>query len=89
MARDCRGRECCIAEVNLLQRYSISIETPIGDDDSHLSDFIEDNNTLAPADTVLHVSMRGVVEDILDSLTPHEATVLRMRFGIEMSTDHM
>src|SRR3978361_1342533 len=65
------------------------MQTPIGADHaSHLGDFIEDNNTLAPADAALHASMRGVVKDILDSLTPREAKVLRMRFGIEMSTDH-
>ena len=65
------------------------METPIGDDeDSHLGDFIEDGNTLAPAEAALHDSMRDVVKDVLDSLTPREAKVLRMRFGVEMSTDH-
>ncbi len=64
------------------------METPIGDDDdSHLGDFIEDTTTLAPAEAALHGSMRDVVKDVLDSLTPREAKVLRMRFGIEMSTD--
>jgi RNA polymerase primary sigma factor len=66
----------------------ISMETLIGDADSHLGDFIEDNNTLAPADAALHASMRGVVKDVLDCLTPRAAKVLRVRFGIEMSTDH-
>jgi RNA polymerase primary sigma factor len=65
------------------------METPIGDDDdSHLGDFIEDTNTLAPAEAALHGSMRDVVKDVLDSLTPREAKVLRMRFGIDMNTDH-
>lgn len=78
-----------IRKIMKIAKEPISMETPIGDDDdSHLGDFIEDNNTLAPADIALHVSMRGVVKDILDSLTPREAKVLRMRFGIEMSTDH-
>jgi len=78
-----------IRKIMKIAKEPISMETPIGDDDdSHLGDFIEDNNTLAPADAALHASMRGVVKDVLDSLTPREAKVLRMRFGIEMSTDH-
>lgn len=78
-----------IRKIMKIAKEPISMETPIGDDDdSHLGDFIEDNNTLAPADAALHVSMRNVVKDVLDSLTPREAKVLRMRFGVEMSTDH-
>jgi len=78
-----------IRKIMKIAKEPISMETPIGDDDdSHLGDFIEDLNTLAPADAALHGSMRGVVKDVLDSLTPREAKVLRMRFGIEMSTDH-
>jgi RNA polymerase primary sigma factor len=78
-----------IRKIMKIAKEPISMETPIGDDDdSHLGDFIEDMNTLAPADAALHASMRGVVKDVLDSLTPREAKVLRMRFGIEMSTDH-
>jgi RNA polymerase primary sigma factor len=78
-----------IRKIMKIAKEPISMETPIGDDDdSHLGDFIEDNNTLAPADAALHASMRNVVKDVLDSLTPREAKVLRMRFGIEMSTDH-
>ena len=78
-----------VRKIMKIAKEPISMETPIGDDDdSHLGDFIEDNNTLAPADAALHASMRGVVKDVLDSLTPREAKVLRMRFGIEMSTDH-
>ena len=64
------------------------METPIGDDDdSHLGDFIEDTNNTAPIDAAMQAGLRDVVKDILDSLTPREAKVLRMRFGIEMSTD--
>jgi len=71
-----------IRKIMKIAKEPISMETPIGDDDdSHLGDFIEDNNTLAPADAALHASMRGVVKDVLDSLTPREAKVLRM-------TDH-
>ncbi|MGV8894115.1 MAG: RNA polymerase sigma factor RpoD [Burkholderiaceae bacterium] len=78
-----------IRKIMKIAKEPISMETPIGDDDdSHLGDFIEDGNTLAPADAALHASMRNVVKDVLDSLTPREAKVLRMRFGVEMSTDH-
>ncbi len=78
-----------IRKILKIAKEPISMETPIGDDDdSHLGDFIEDTATLAPADAALHGSMRDVVKEVLDSLTPREAKVLRMRFGIEMSTDH-
>jgi len=78
-----------IRKIMKIAKEPISMETPIGDDeDSHLGDFIEDGNTLAPAEAALHESMRDVVKDVLDSLTPREAKVLRMRFGVEMSTDH-
>jgi RNA polymerase primary sigma factor len=78
-----------IRKIMKIAKEPISMETPIGDDDdSHLGDFIEDSNTVAPSDAALHASMRDVVKDVLDSLTPREAKVLRMRFGIEMSTDH-
>ncbi len=77
-----------IRKILKIAKEPISMETPIGDDDdSHLGDFIEDLATLAPADAALHGSMRDVVKEVLDSLTPREAKVLRMRFGIEMSTD--
>ncbi|MBU3620335.1 RNA polymerase sigma factor RpoD [Polynucleobacter sp. CS-Odin-A6] len=78
-----------IRKIMKIAKEPISMETPIGDDaDSNLGDFIEDSNTLAPAEAALHDSMRDVVKDVLDSLTPREAKVLRMRFGVEMSTDH-
>ncbi|MDE2287354.1 MAG: RNA polymerase sigma factor RpoD [Burkholderiales bacterium] len=78
-----------IRKIMKIAKEPISMETPIGDDDdSHLGDFIEDTGTVAPADAALHGSMRDVVKDVLDSLTPREAKVLRMRFGVEMSTDH-
>ena len=78
-----------IRKILKISKEPISMETPSGDDDdSHLGDFIEDTATLAPADAALHASMHNVVKEVLDSLTPREAKVLRMRFGIEMSTDH-
>src|SRR4030066_268032 len=72
-----------------LAKEPISMETPVGDDDdSHLGDFIEDANSLAPIEAAVYDSLRNVTKDILDSLTAREAKVLRMRFGIEMNTDH-
>jgi len=65
------------------------METPIGDDeDSHLGDFIEDANTTAPNDAAVYAGLREATNEILEGLTPREAKVLRMRFGIEMNTDH-
>jgi RNA polymerase primary sigma factor len=78
-----------IRKIMKIAKEPISMETPIGDDDdSHLGDFIEDSTHTAPIDAALQAGLRDVVKDILDSLTPREAKVLRMRFGIEMSTDH-
>jgi RNA polymerase primary sigma factor len=78
-----------IRKIMKIAKEPISMETPIGDDDdSHLGDFIEDTNSVAPVDAAMQAGLRDVVKDILDSLTPREAKVLRMRFGIEMSTDH-
>jgi RNA polymerase primary sigma factor len=78
-----------IRKILKISKEPISMETPIGDDDdSHLGDFIEDTATLLPMEAALHGSMREIVKEVLDSLTPREAKVLRMRFGIEMNTDH-
>ena len=78
-----------IRKILKIAKEPISMETPIGDDDdSHLGDFIEDTNTVAPMEAALQDSMRDVVKEVLDSLTPREAKVLRMRFGVEMATDH-
>ena len=78
-----------IRKIMKIAKEPISMETPIGDDDdSHLGDFIEDSANTAPIDAAMQAGLRDVVKDILDSLTPREAKVLRMRFGIEMSTDH-
>jgi RNA polymerase primary sigma factor len=78
-----------IRKILKISKEPISMETPIGDDDdSHLGDFIEDQSTLAPADAALFASLREITKEVLDSLTPREAKVLRMRFGIEMNTDH-
>jgi RNA polymerase primary sigma factor len=78
-----------IRKILKISKEPISMETPIGDDDdSHLGDFIEDQATLSPGDAALFASLREVTKEVLDSLTPREAKVLRMRFGIEMNTDH-
>jgi len=78
-----------IRKILKIAKEPISMETPIGDDDdSHLGDFIEDTSTVAPVDAAQYNSLSDVTKDVLDSLTPREAKVLRMRFGIEMSTDH-
>ena len=78
-----------IRKILKISKEPISMETPIGDDDdSHLGDFIEDQSTLAPNDAAMYSSLREVTKEVLDTLTPREAKVLRMRFGIEMNTDH-
>jgi len=78
-----------IRKIMKIAKEPISMETPIGDDDdSHLGDFIEDTANTAPVDAAMQAGLRDVVKDILDGLTPREAKVLRMRFGIEMASDH-
>jgi RNA polymerase primary sigma factor len=78
-----------IRKILKISKEPISMETPIGDDDdSHLGDFIEDTSQMAPVDAAVYASLRDVTKDVLDTLTPREAKVLRMRFGIEMNTDH-
>ena len=78
-----------IRKVLKIAKEPISMETPIGDDeDSHLGDFIEDNNILSPIESATGESLRESTKDILSTLTPREAKVLRMRFGIDMNTDH-
>ncbi len=78
-----------IRKILKISKEPISMETPIGDDeDSHLGDFIEDGQTLAPVDAAIYASLRDATSEVLESLTAREAKVLRMRFGIEMNTDH-
>jgi RNA polymerase primary sigma factor len=78
-----------IRKILKISKEPISMETPIGDDeDSHLGDFIEDSTTLAPVDAAVYASLRDATSEVLESLTPREAKVLRIRFGIEMNTDH-
>ena len=78
-----------IRKVLKIAKEPISMETPIGDDeDSHLGDFIEDNTLDLPIDSATSESLRNSVRDVLGGLTAREAKVLRMRFGIDMNTDH-
>ncbi|MED5533320.1 MAG: RNA polymerase sigma factor RpoD [Pseudomonadota bacterium] len=78
-----------ILKVLKIAKEPISMETPIGDDeDSHLGDFIEDKNILAPEDAALTSGLTGATESILNSLTERESKVIRMRFGIGLNTDH-
>ncbi|MBS0195014.1 MAG: RNA polymerase sigma factor RpoD [Proteobacteria bacterium] len=78
-----------IRKVLKIAKEPISMETPIGDDeDSHLGDFIEDTNQESPSDAATNIGLMETVRDVLAGLTPREAKVLRMRFGIDMNTDH-
>ena len=78
-----------IRKVLKIAKEPISMETPVGDDDdSHLGDFIEDINIDSPIDMATAEGLREATLEILETLTPREAKVLRMRFGIEMNTDH-
>ena len=78
-----------IRKVLKIAKEPISMETPIGDDeDSHLGDFIEDTNIQAPIDSATFEGLCRATREVLEGLTPREAKVLRMRFGIDMNTDH-
>jgi len=78
-----------IRKVLKIAKEPISMETPIGDDeDSHLGDFVEDANSIAPPDAATGSGLKFATSEILETLTPREAKVLRMRFGIGMNTDH-
>ena len=78
-----------IRKVLKIAKEPISMETPIGDDeDSHLGDFVEDANTLAPPEAATGEGLKHATGEILETLTQREAKVLRMRFGIGMNTDH-
>jgi RNA polymerase primary sigma factor len=78
-----------IRKILKIAKEPISMETPIGDDeDSHLGDFIEDGSTMSPIDAATNFGLSESVQKVLASLTPREAKVLRMRFGINMNTDH-
>ncbi|MAY17902.1 MULTISPECIES: RNA polymerase sigma factor RpoD [unclassified Methylophaga] len=78
-----------VRKVLKISKEPISMETPIGDDeDSHLGDFVEDINVMSPADSAIIEGLREATQGVLNGLTEREAKVLRMRFGIDMNTDH-
>lgn len=78
-----------IRKVLKIAKEPISMETPVGDDeDSHLGDFIEDTGMVSPLEAATSVGLSEATREVLESLTPREAKVLRMRFGIDMNTDH-
>ncbi|MGY1458485.1 MULTISPECIES: RNA polymerase sigma factor RpoD [unclassified Luteimonas] len=89
LAKEMDMPEDKIRKVMKIAKEPISMETPIGDDeDSHLGDFIEDTNVESPVDATTNTNLSETVHDVLAGLTPREAKVLRMRFGIDMNTDH-
>jgi RNA polymerase primary sigma factor len=78
-----------VRKVLKIAKEPISMETPVGDDeDSHLGDFIEDTSITQPVDSATSTSLSDATRDVLGGLTAREAKVLRMRFGIDMNTDH-
>jgi RNA polymerase primary sigma factor len=78
-----------VRKVLKISKEPISMETPIGDDeDSHLGDFVEDVNVISPSDSAIIEGLREATQGVLNGLTEREAKVLRMRFGIDMNTDH-
>ena len=89
LAKEMEMPEDKIRKVMKIAKEPISMETPIGDDeDSHLGDFIEDTNVMSPIDATTDINLIETVRSVLAGLTPREAKVLRMRFGIDMNTDH-
>ncbi|MFZ2754780.1 MAG: RNA polymerase sigma factor RpoD [Lysobacteraceae bacterium] len=89
LAKEMDMPEDKIRKVLKIAKEPISMETPIGDDeDSHLGDFIEDTNVESPIENTVNINLQETVRDVLAGLTPREAKVLRMRFGIDMNTDH-
>ncbi|RAO74681.1 RNA polymerase sigma factor RpoD [Dyella jiangningensis] len=89
LAKEMDMPEDKIRKILKIAKEPISMETPIGDDDdSHLGDFIEDTNASSPIESATETGLMETVRDVLAGLTPREAKVLRMRFGIDMNTDH-
>ena len=89
LAKEMEMPEDKIRKVLKIAKEPISMETPIGDDeDSHLGDFIEDLNASSPVESATETGLMETVRDVLAGLTPREAKVLRMRFGIDLNTDH-
>jgi RNA polymerase primary sigma factor len=80
--------EAKVRSILKISKQPISMDTPVGDDDdARVGDFIEDQSTIAPTDAAIYASLRGATRDALDRLTPREAKVLRLRFGIGIESD--
>ena len=78
-----------VRKVLKIAQEPISLETPIGEEeDSHLGDFIEDRGVVSPADAVININLKEMTEQVLNTLTPREERVIRMRFGLEDGTEH-
>ena len=78
-----------VRQIMKIAKEPVSLESPVGDEgDTTLGDFIEDKYNVAPMESAMQSNLRAVVSELLDGLTPREAKVLRMRFGIDMSSDH-
>ncbi|WMW78999.1 RNA polymerase sigma factor RpoD [Undibacterium cyanobacteriorum] len=81
--------EIKVREILKIAKEPVSLDVPIGDDgDSQLGDFIEDNVTISPMQAAMQASVQNKLKEVLDALSPREAKVLRMRFGLEMASDH-
>jgi RNA polymerase primary sigma factor len=78
-----------VRKVLKIAQEPISLETPIGEEeDSHLGDFIEDRGVVSPADAVININLKEMTEQVLNTLTPREERVIKMRFGLEDGTEH-
>ena len=81
--------EAKVRQIMKIAKEPVSLEVPVGDEgDTTLGDFIEDTHNVAPIEAAMQSSLRGVVSELLDALSPREAKVLRMRYGIDMTNDH-
>jgi RNA polymerase primary sigma factor len=78
-----------VRKILKIAQEPISLETPIGEEeDSHLGDFIEDRGVVSPADAVININLKEMTEQVLNTLTPREERVIKMRFGLEDGTEH-
>jgi RNA polymerase primary sigma factor len=78
-----------VRKVLKIAQQPISLETPIGEEeDSHLGDFVEDRGGVSPADAVININLKEMTEQVLNTLTPREEGIIKMRFGLEDGTEH-
>ena len=89
IAQQLQLSEAKVLQIMKIAKEPVSLEVPVGEEgDTTLGDFIEDTNNVAPMEAAIQSNLRAVIAEVLDSLSPREAKVLRMRFGLDMSTDH-